>query len=393
MRQGDVTRLLEMNPIERRKLIDEIAGIAEYDEKKERAMKKLEEVEAKLREVEIILSERYEVLKKLEQERNVALEFQKLEKELKTLEISLSYALMKKGKSEINLLDKQIEELNEQLESLQAEIKRIDDEIERKSAELKEIYASITSLAEQSELAREIEEIRYSIARDEERIKSNRLEIERLDRLIEKLKVIKERRLGYDKGVKAILELKKEGVYGTLASLISAPKKYAKAIEVALASNANNIVVANDRLAANLIKYLRENKLGRASFIPLNKIKPRSLSPEQRKLLSHPGVIGLASELVSYDERFKQAVEFALGSTLVVEDIDVAKEIGIGKVRMVTLDGDLVETSGLMTGGYYESKQVIDTTEDEIKQYEQAKQELMEEINFLEVETLSLIHI
>ncbi|HDM05754.1 MAG TPA: chromosome segregation protein SMC, partial [Candidatus Aenigmarchaeota archaeon] len=120
--QGDVTRVIEMNPVERRGIIDEIAGIAEYDEKKERAKKNLEEVEQKLREIEIILSERFETLKRLETERNIALKYRELTEELEKLQASLVHQYMKLGLSKFQQLDVKINQIEKELEGVVKEI-------------------------------------------------------------------------------------------------------------------------------------------------------------------------------------------------------------------------------------------------------------------------------
>ncbi|MEK6856411.1 MAG: hypothetical protein AABX49_00190, partial [Nanoarchaeota archaeon] len=121
--------------------------------------------------------------------------------------------------------------------------------------------------------------------------------------------------------------------------------EYSLAIEVAAGSRLNSMVVRDDGIAAKCIQYLKTNKLGTAIFLPLNKLK----SSSQQKI-NHGH--GLAMDLIKFDPKFKPAFQYVLGSTVIVDNIDTARKIGVGKCRMATLDGDLVETSGAMIGGF-----------------------------------------
>lgn len=390
VQQGDITNIIEMNPEERRKIIDEISGIAEYDEKKEKAKRNLEEVEQRLREIEIILSERYSILKRLEEERNIALKYRKYQKELEILKASLTYSRMMKSQNKLEEIDKKITEIEKESSKLDKEIESLEKLLKKKEREAQQISRTMLERSKISDLAREVEEVKAKILRNKDKIKSDNREIERLNKLIEKLKLIREKRIGYGRGVQAILTLNKEGVFGTISQLIKVPSEYKIAIEVATGKHLEDIVVNNEKTAVDCINYLKKRKLGRATFLPLNKIKRKDLKPEERKLLKLPGVIGLASELVKYNPKYSHAISFVLGSTVIVDNINTAKEIGIGRVRMVTLDGDLVEKSGIMTGGYYSERGLIDSTEREIEEYEENKQELREEINFLQIEIKQL---
>ncbi len=141
-------------------------------------------------------------------------------------------------------------------------------------------------------------------------------------------------------------------VYGILAELAQVDDTYRVALEVAAAAHLTSLVVEDDQVAEACIQFLKQHHLGFATFLPLNTIKPRFVSSEIESLAHQRGVYGLATNLVSHDSLFDTIFSYVFGSTLVVENIAVAREIGIGKVRMVTLDGDIVETSGSMKGGY-----------------------------------------
>ncbi len=141
-------------------------------------------------------------------------------------------------------------------------------------------------------------------------------------------------------------------VYGILAELAQVEDTYRVALEVAASAHLASIVVEDDRVAEECIKFLKHHHLGFATFLPLNTIKARYLPQDIESLTHRHGVYGLASELVSHDSLFDHIFSYVFGSTLIVEDIDTARQIGIGKVRMVTLGGDVMETSGSMKGGY-----------------------------------------
>ena len=209
--------------------------------------------------------------------------------------------------------------------------------------------------------------------------------IERINKIIDKLKVVQSRSDSFNRAVKTILDLKRPKIYGTVSNLIKVPSDYKVAAEIAAGSRFWNVVVSDTNTAAECIDFLKREKIGRATFLPLNVVKPRELSDQQKKLLKQHGVIGLLSNLVNYDPKYSSAVKHIFGDTLVVESLGVARTLGIGRVRMVTLDGDLTETSGAMIGGYYKKHE--ETASDiELEEYEQVKKDMEEEINFLRLE-------
>jgi chromosome segregation protein len=129
---------------------------------------------------------------------------------------------------------------------------------------------------------------------------------------------------------------------------------------------------------------LKREKIGRVTFLPLNKINYRVL--EDRSMIGKEGVHGIASNLIKFDKKHMEAVEFVFGNTIVVENLETSRKIGIGKVRMVTLDGDLAERSGVMIGGYLirtHAKLMEKMSKDEIAEYIQLRQKLNDEIKKL----------
>jgi len=150
----------------------------------------------------------------------------------------------------------------------------------------------------------------------------------------------------------AAQELKEnvEGVYGTVRELCSFPEEYAVPVAVALANRLGFIVVADVDAAGKAIDYLKRNDLGRLSFIPLNKIKARPLNAEEKALAKKPGAIRHLIDLLKYDSTHEKAMQYACGNTLLMESFDDAKKL-VRKARLVTLKGELLESSGLVTGG------------------------------------------
>jgi chromosome segregation protein len=159
--------------------------------------------------------------------------------------------------------------------------------------------------------------------------------------------------------VSAILNNKKDfgQVYGTVADLGAVPEEYCVALDAATGGNLSAIVVGDDDVARLAINYLREKRLGRATFLPLNKIEGRETYSQVEALLTHPDVLGEAMNFIKFEAKFYHIFSFILNNTLIVRDLQAAQRVGIGQARMVTLDGDIVERHGVMKGGYNSLKQ------------------------------------
>lgn len=167
--------------------------------------------------------------------------------------------------------------------------------------------------------------------------------------------------LSTNQAVKNIIQNKNQfrGVYGTVAELGQVKKKYALALKAVAGAKMQNLVVDTDKTAADCIQYLRSNKLGSASFIPLNKIRYREISGGDKTFLKKDGVHDFALNLVSFKPQYKKAFAYIFGNSLVVEDINVTRKVGIGTIRMSTLEGDIAEASGVMRGGFNRNKQAV----------------------------------
>ena len=152
---------------------------------------------------------------------------------------------------------------------------------------------------------------------------------------------------------KTVSELKKR-IKGVVAELIKSDKKYDIALETALSAAAQNIVTATPDDARYLIDYLKVNKMGRITFLPITSVKPREQSTQVTLALNEKGALGVANKLVTYDKQFENVISNLLGNTLIVDTLENATNIA-NKYRfafkMVTLDGDVFTTQGAMTGG------------------------------------------
>ncbi|WIV10833.1 chromosome segregation protein SMC [Proteiniborus sp. MB09-C3] len=191
---------------------------------------------------------------------------------------------------------------------------------------------------------------------------------------------------GYYKSVKnTLLACKNDkrlgkGVKGVVAELISVDKRYERAIEVALGSSLQNIVTETQEDAKIIIDYLKKNKLGRVTFLPISSIKARGLNAAERKLLGSEGLIGVASELINFHSDYNKIFEYLLGRVLIVETLDdgikLSKQSG-HSYKIVSLDGEILNPGGSMTGGSFNSSNTNILGRDrQIKELEEDLKEL-----------------
>ncbi len=519
MMQGDVMGITDCTPKNRRKIIDEIAGIADFDRRIDQATNELDTVEKRVENSNLILNEVDNRLEQLKEEREVALKYQKLREEKQGLESQINKVrffdiknnlekthenileFTKKKKEEevnskdlderISLITKKFEEisnlvkakgeteqieLKKQEEALKGEIDRknnasnyadkqihdnlrsienakngienykkkiedltlniklkddeianIKENISSRNAELKKILEDMTGLnatadqhierrnnlrkqlealkdeetkliqkklpleSELKNLQRDLEEaknklaelneMKISFASDQDLKKTL---VEQLQKEMSDFKLIQQNTLhdldttkneindlnyniqtaykkisameakklmaeeaNFGRAIDTVMNAKLRGVHAPLAKLGSVDKEYSIAMEVAFGGRMAHIVVDDEHVASVAIELLKSSNAGRATFIPLNKIKK---APTRLQLPKDKGVIDFAINLVDFDDEYIDAFYYAVGDTIVVEDIECAKRL-IGKYRMVTLQGELLEKSGSMTGG------------------------------------------
>ena len=512
--QGDVTRIMEMSDFERRKIVDEIAGVSEFDTKKQQALAELDVVRERIEREELLLIELTRRANELKREREHALEYQRWqkelsfyqgcraaaqlhdrEKELATLlrstedhriqlsridadrgleENELSYlkadladvddlitkksgsdylkliAGLEEAKGAIRLAEQTIERLRRDKEANLETINRVYMDTKRAEARVTELSDQIRTLTiDRTNIAMEMATGRAQLEKIETEIRQHSQDTEgarerlfalfqkaeekkgqrsdvlhRQDILIEKSRMrtgelerltgllsqldeeyaakqgqlseseksvadLTAQKQGLDrtlselegtlfaqrsslerlrgeikdaeqeaihleaaqqargetggKAVEAVLAM--DGVHGTIADLGKAPAEYAMALNVAAGNKLQFVICDSDLIAADAIRYLKEERLGRVTFLPLNKLKAPALPS-----VKEPGVIDYAVNLIECDSKYDRAFAVALGTTVVVDTLDRARKL-IGKYRMVTLEGELLEKSGAITGG------------------------------------------
>ena len=356
---------------------------------KERFEKEIEELLARIKDLEEEKKQREEKKENLKQNREkFAKELEEKEKELAEITKKLSSKEL-----EIEAHKKTVEDNTDKKYELQANISEQEinyQNYEKRQTQIKnEITGNISELdntrMKKEEIAKEFYEIeskRNKILTDLAEINKEKEEADRkikdFDSKINMLsgeKRIKESKLkflietekekeGYIKSVKTLLkdcETTKElgkGMHGVLANIIELPESYQTAIEMCLGSSLQNIVTENEEDAKRLIEHLRKNNLGRASFLPITSVKGKKLDRIKGK---NTGVIGIASDLIQYSKKYENIILNLLGRTVIVQDMDtairVAKDNGYS-FRIITVDGDVINPSGAMAGGSVTKKTV-----------------------------------
>ncbi len=341
-------------------------------------IEKLEE-DIKNREIrkEDLLKNKEKFVKELELKET---EFAELSKKLSSKQIEIENKKKKneeltedkyKLQNDITMLETNCENYKDRTKQENRELSRIISELDKKRTEKNDILKELNeneriknnnkkeleSIQEEKEkIDRKIEEYEKNIekATDKKRLISSRYNF-----LIETEK----EKEGYIKSVKDVLvacdsdrNLKK-GINGVLANIISTDEKYQVAIEMALGAAMQNIVTDTEQDAKKLIEYLRKNKLGRASFLPVSTIKGKKIE----RIISRDGIVGIASDLVKADKKYENIVLNLLGKTVVVDNIESAIKCAKNNkysFKIVTLEGDLINPSGAMSGGSIQKKTV-----------------------------------
>ena len=249
----------------------------------------------------------------------------------------------------------------QQMERLQAEGQTELQQLEEWLAERAEVGKTLAANNEAAEA--EAQQLGQQLAALQVELETNRSTAERLrtewqqqqrqlDKLETRQQVLQETR--GSRAVKTILDYGLQGVCGLVAQLGQVAPEYQLALEIAAGSRLSNVVVESDDVAARAISILKQQKAGRATFLPLNKIREARPLPMRRL----PGAVDYALNLVEFDDRFRDVFAYVFGQTIVFESLDRARSF-IGQHRIVTLEGELLETSGAMTGGTNKQRQSL----------------------------------
>ena len=372
-------------------------------------------LEAEILEVKSRIEElKEEQRQKLEKKTNLTSNKEKFEKELAEKEAELAELSKKLSAKELEIegkkqivqdnIDKKYElaaEINTQdvnYENLEKRKKQLKNEIDSVISELdstrygkNEISKGFYDIESKRNIA--VEKLEKSVQAKEQNMQKLKQYEDEISKLTytQRMKQARHQFLietekekeGYNKTVKSLLvacdkdSSLNKGIHGVLANLISVEKEYETAIEMCLGQALQNVVTSTEQDAKKMIEYLRSNSLGRASFLPIASVQGKKLD----KLTKMDGVIGIASDLVKCKKEYEQIILSLLGRTVVVEDMDTA--IALAKkdkysFRIVTLKGDIISSSGSISGGSVQTKTVnilgrsreIEDLEKELKKLE-----------------------
>ena len=303
--------------------------------------------------------------------------------------------------SYINAQDIQVENFEKRQRQIKQEIQNNISELDATRLTKEEVSKEFYDIQlKKNKVTEELQEISKKREEANNKIKSYETSINTLASEIR----IKESRLkflietekekeGYVKSVKELLKdcenIKDlgKGMHGVLANIIEVPKQYETAIEMCLGMSLQNIVTETEEDAKKLVEHLRKNNLGRASFLPISSVKGKKLDKINGK---EPGIVGIASDLVNYNKKYEQIILNLLGRTVIVDNMDTAIKVAKNNsytFRIITLDGDLINPSGAITGGSVAKKTVnilgrgreIENLEKEIKKEKEKLAKLEEE--------------
>ncbi|MEK6954274.1 MAG: AAA family ATPase [Candidatus Micrarchaeota archaeon] len=543
IQQGQVQQIVEMNSRDRRTLVDNIANVLEYEEKKKESLFELGKVDDRLKEASVILGERDGLLEQLKKDKADADRYLHLVHELDAYKATLLSIDLKAVEIEFENAINSMVDLNSKNEQIVAEMNKLDDQVKELQAKKDEVHRKISERSEGKQLVleKEIENFRGEIERNraqidekksllkknDEKIAAMQLEkmrahdevkgtLSKITEIKSEIKAIDEilkeeqrkvdavtkesnkfsqdffkSKKGYDDAQAQMLKIKEElnaiqaksgslveishlkenemkrlrqggredysekrklaeeakkkhqselsgiskslddlfnsekalnkqiaesekelltakiksteimtrlqhskeaeisrgvqfvleqkatigGIHGTVEELIEYDAKYALPIQVAVGGRLNYVVVDGVKVAEKLIDSLKARKLGRVSFIPLDKIKPFELNKDELSLDKEKGALGFLLNLVQFDKQYQKAMKYVLGNTLLAKSLRES-ELLIGKSRLVTMDGELVEQAGLVTGGSFQERVNFQKMKEQLEGYEKQVQQL-----------------
>lgn len=372
-KQAGETKLLQekINSLKasREKLIEAVSvDQTEFDENKE----KLTETEKEKGLKEIVLGE-------------LVSRIDELTADLENLEFDISNMENKNAEETQKLVDNlgKLGDIKAQISGLEAEIKAIDErldeldssreecskkyndvtlEIEKYKTEIKELEAQKSKKQEQQREQKQSNiKFAYKIAGIEEDIIDIDAETRSLSSKINLMKEMQKENEGYVASVRKLLQDAKDNstlggkFVNVVAKLMSVPEQFESAIDMALGSAVQNVVTKNEEDAKYVIQYLKDNNIGRATFLPMTSIKPRKIADEFLPIINRTaGVFGVATSLIEFNSEYEKVFNALLGSTVIVENMDSAVNLARStrySFKIVTLDGDVINPAGTMSGG------------------------------------------
>ena len=354
---------------------------AEYEAEKFALDEQIAEIEGKRQEAKAVLDSIQSEISRCTEE----IERGKSE----IIELLNSKASIKARQQRFDTMAEQVNirkaQLNQRLLSRKSEEADLDAVLQEYQKELEDVNANIKNLRS---LAAEMEEQKNSwqkkAAQTRHELEEAVTEFHKAQSKLESLKNIAERYDGYGNSIRKVMEQKAEnkGLLGVVSDLIQVDKKYETAIETALGGNIQNIITEDEDTAKKMIAYLKENRLGRATFLPLTSVDGKGNFKNQ-DALNEPGVIGLANTLVKCDKKYDGIAAYLLGRVIVTEHIDYA--IALAKknhysLHIVTLEGEYLSPGGSMTGGAFKNTSSLLARKREIEEFEQKVARLEDKI-------------
>ena len=254
--------------------------------------------------------------------------------------------------------------------------------------ELEAVSLEIIDLKKkEEELTGKEKEWRDKLRENGRKLEENQTAFHKQQSRLESLKNIAERYDGYGNSIRKVMEQKASnpGLLGVVSDLIQVEKKYETAIETALGGNIQNIVTEDESTAKKMIGFLKQNRLGRATFLPLMSVSAKG-NPKNETLLDEEGVLGIANRLVKCDKKYDEVAAYLLGRVLVVDTIDHA--IALAKknhysLHIVTLEGEYLSPGGSMTGGAFKNSSNLLARKREIEELEQKVDSIRKELSEL----------
>lgn len=279
-------------------------------------------------------------------------------------------------------------ELNKRLLDRKAQEEGLNTVLDDYAKELEKVDASIEELRTlEQDLEKKGKDWKVKVIENNRKMEEVQTDYHKQQSRLESLRNIAERYDGYGNSIRKVMEQKSEhpGLLGVVSDLIQVEKKYETAIETALGGNIQNIVTEDEATAKEMISFLKKNRLGRATFLPLTSVSARS-NPKNEAALEETGVIGLANQLIKCDAKYDEIAAYLLGRVLVVDTIDHA--IALAKkhhysLHIVTLEGEYLSPGGSMTGGAFKNSSNLLARNREIEELEIKVDELKNELKRL----------
>lgn len=453
--QGTITNFASSRPEDRRELFNEAAGVAKYKKRKQEALNKLIHAQENLNRFNDLVSEISKRLPSLERAAKKAKIYQEKSKELAEIEIAIIQKDLQIFFARVEEINGLLSDTNQKISELTKEINGSDDEFKSLATQLNDYEQQNASLQndinqlnqrlvdlrvkktqadsresqknanvnddvlQATRLKKEYQENKVRLETEEGRSQQlnaditkereqNDLLTQQFDAIVKKIDQIRknvnqlEARISYENNHQTtnrtaqdyIIQNKSRigGVIGKLIDLVEVDNQYQEAISVVSAQNMFSVVMESSQATKNALEFLDINRLGRATFLPLDTLAPTTISGVNRNVIEQaPGFLGFANELVNIQSSYQKALDYALGSVIVVDDYDHALSLGRQinyRYNIVSLDGRRIMPKGAVQGGKGRNNNIF--TRQTVNNLEELKKQVEELNQTEEVETKTL---